>query len=217
VTSVAIALAMLWQVHVNAQNQPGRIELAAGFGILGGATLGDDDADLRTRTGIFALFSAESRLSATRELELRAGIALTPRYALEVRGGLSHPELRSSITGDVEGAPDVTLTERIDQYVVDASLIAMFEGLRIGPLVPYAAAGAGYLRQLHEGLTLIEQGTVYHLGGGVKHRFLSRASGVLKAAGVRGDARVYVFSGGIAFDDRPRPHVAASGSFFVLF
>jgi hypothetical protein len=209
---------MLWQVHVNAQSQPGRIEVGVGFGILGGATLGDGDADLRTRTGTdFALFSAESRFGAARELELRAGIALTPRYAIEVRGGLSHPDLRASITGDVEGAPDVTLTERIDQYVVDASLIAMFEGLRIGPLVPYAAAGAGYLRQLHEGLTLVEQGTVYHLGGGVKHRLLSRASGLLKAAGVRGDARVYLFSGGIAFGDRPRPHVGVSGSFFVVF
>jgi hypothetical protein len=207
-----------WPAAASAQGRSGRVEVGVGFGALGGAALGSDEADLRTGSGTdFALFSAASRFGAARELELRAGISLTRRYAVEVRGGLSHPELRTSISGDVEGAPDITLTERIDQYVVDASFIAMFEGLRIGPVVPFAAAGAGYLRQLHEGLTLVEQGAVYHLGGGVTHRFVNRSSGLLKAAGVRGDARLSLFSGGIAVRDRPRPHVGVSAGFFVVF
>lgn len=219
--SVALIPALLLGRAAHAQTSDplfGRIEVAVGLAIVGGAALGGDEANLRTRAGTdFTLFRAESRFGAARALEVRAGIALTPRYALEVRGGLSHPELQTSISGDVEGAPDITLIERIDQYVVDASFIALLDGLRIGPVVPFAAAGAGYLRQLHEGLTLVEQGTAYHLGGGARHRLFNRASGLLKAAGIRGDARLYFLSGGIALRDRPRPHVGVSGSFFVVF
>lgn len=218
VVLVAIVFGAFWPAAASAQGQPGRVEVGVGVGALGGAALGSDEADLRTGSGTdFALFSAESRFGGARELELRAGISLSRRYAVEVRGGISRPELRTSISGDVEGAPDITLTERIDQYMVDASFVALFEGLRIGPVVPFAAAGAGYLRQLHEGLTLVEQGAVYHLGGGVKHRFVNRSSGLLEAVGVRADGRLYLLSGGIAVGDRPRPHVGVSASFFVLF
>ena len=202
----------------NAQGEPGRIDVGVGIGILGGAALGGDDAELRTRGGTdFALFGADARFGAAQQLEVRAGIALARRFAVEVRWSVSHPELRASISGDVEGVPDVTLVERVDQYIVDASLVVLLDRLRIGPVVPFAAAGAGYLRQLHEGLTLVEQGTAYHVGGGVRHRLFNRGSGLLKGAGIRGDARLYVLSGGIALRDRPRPHIGASASFFVVF
>jgi hypothetical protein len=215
---LAIGIAALSPVDAMAQGPPGRVEVGVGVGLLGGATLGRDGAELGTRAGTdFALFNADSRLSRARELEVRAGLMLTRRYALEVRARLSHPELRTSISGDVEGVPGITLIERLDQYVVDASLTAALERWSVGPVVPFVAAGAGYLRQLHEGQMLIEQGTAYHLGGGARHRMFSRGSGWLKEAGIRGDARVYVFSGGVALRDRPRPHVAASGSFFVVF
>jgi hypothetical protein len=218
VLSLAIALAAVWPADAMAQGRPGRVEVGVGFGVLGGATLGRDDAELGTRAGTdFALFNADSRFSRARELEVRAGLVLTRRYALELRAGLSHPELRTSISGDVEGVPDITLVERLDQYVIDASLTAALDQWSLGRVVPFVAAGAGYLRQLHEGQMLVEQGTAYHLGGGVRHRLFSRGSGWLKQAGIRGDARVYLFSGGVALRDRPRPHVAASGSFFVVF
>jgi hypothetical protein len=197
---------------------PGRIEAAVGLGVIGGAALGSDDANLRTADGSdFRLFSAESRFGGARALEARAGFALTPRYAVEVRFALSHPELLTAISADVEGAPDIALAERIDQYVVDAAILVTLDRVRIGPIVPFASAGAGYLRQLHEGLTLVEEGTAYHVGGGVKHRFVSRERGFLKAVGLRGDVRVYLLAGGIAVRDRPRPHVAAAGSLFVAF
>jgi hypothetical protein len=197
---------------------PGRIEVAVGLGLVGGAALGGDDANLRAADGSdFRLFGAESRFGGAPALEARAGLALTRRYAMEVRFALSHPELMTSISADVEGAPDIELTERIDQYVVDAAILVRLDRVRIGPVVPFASAGAGYLRQLHEGLTLVEEGTVYHVGGGVKHRFVSRARGLLKAVGLRGDVRVYLLAGGIAVRNRPRPHLAAAGSLFVAF
>ena len=214
---VALVLAAAWPADARAQGSPGRFEAGAGVGLLGGARLGSGDAELRTRSGTgFTLFSADSRRARARVLEVRAGVALTRRYSVEVRAGLSHPELRTSIAADVEGAPDITAVERLDQYVVDASFVARLDRLRIGPIVPFVAAGAGYVRQLHEGQMFIEQGTAYHAGGGARHD-LFRRGGWLEAAGVRGDVRLYLLAGGNAGGDRPRPHVAASGSFFVVF
>jgi hypothetical protein len=83
--------------------------------------------------------------------------------------------------------------------------------------VPFAAAGIGYLRQLHEGLTLVEQGHLYHLGGGLKHWLAVRDRGRIRALGVRTDARLYLLRDGIAFKDRPRPLGAISGSLFIDF
>ncbi len=213
-----VTLAASWPGEAAAQGRAWRFELGVGAGVLGGAAIGGDDAQLRTPSGTgFALFSVESRLSRTRELEVRSGVALTRRYSIEVRGGVSHPELRTSISGDVEGAPDITLVERLDRYVVDASFVARLDGLRVGPVVPFIAAGAGYLRQLHEGQMLVEEGTAYHVGGGARHDVFSRGSGMLKAVGVRGDVRVYVFSGGVSGQDRPKPHIGASASLFLVF
>jgi hypothetical protein len=186
--------------------------------VLAGAALGSDDANLRTPDGSdLRMFAAESRFGAARMLEARAAFALTRRYAVEVRFAVSHPELLTKVTADVEGAPDIALAERVDQYVVDAAILVTLDRVRTGTIVPFASAGAGYLRQLHEGLTLIEEGIAFHLGGGIKHPFVSRDRGRLKAVGVRGDVRLYLLAGGISVRDRPRPHIAAAGSLYVGF
>jgi hypothetical protein len=83
--------------------------------------------------------------------------------------------------------------------------------------VPFAAGGVGYLRQLHEGLTVIEQGHFYHAGGGVKHWLMTRERGRLRAVGLRADARLYLLAEGISFDADPRSHLAISGSVFLAF
>jgi len=63
----------------------------------------------------------------------------------------------------------------------------------------------------------VEQGRVFHLGGGIKHWLMARDRGFISGAGIRMDARLYLMSGGIAFDDGPGPHGAVSGSVFVSF
>jgi hypothetical protein len=194
----------------------GRVEAAVGLGVIGGAGLGAGDANLRTREASdYRLFSADSRIGGARVVEARAGFVLTRRYAVEVRFGLSHPELLTKISADVEGAPDATLAERFDQYMVDAALVAALDRFRFGPVVPFISAGAGYLRQLHEGQTLVEEGVVYRVGGGFKYRLFSRDRGMVRGAGLRGDVGLSALAGGIAVRDRPTPHIAASGSFYV--
>ena len=201
--------------------QTGRVELDAGGGWLGGAQLGSVDANLRAATTTptpFRLFSVDSRFVAAPTVHVKAGYALSRRFTVEGGLTLGHPELRASISDDVEAAPPITVSERIDQYGIDASLVVMIRELAIGGrTLPFVSAGGGYLRQLHEGQTVVEQGHLFHAGGGLKHWLLARQRGFINGAGVRVDARLYVMSGGIAFEDRPRPRGAVSGSVFLAF
>jgi len=199
----------------------GRVEVDAGGGWLGGTQLGSIDANLRAATATptpFRLFSVDSRFAAAPTVHLKAGYALSRRFVVEGGLTLSHPELRASVSSDAEAAPPITVAERIDQYGIDAGLVVMIRELAIGGrTLPFVMGGAGYLRQLHEGQTVVEQGHFFHAGGGVKHWLLAREQGLLNGAGLRLDARLYLMSGGIAFEDRPRPHGAISGSVFLAF
>jgi hypothetical protein len=198
--------------------QPGPVEASFSAGWLGGSAFGVAEANLRTRTGDdYLLFSTESRMRGAPAIEARASYAPTPRYAAEGRFAMSRPELRTSVASDVEGGPDIDVAERIDQYTFEGALVVMLPGLRMGPLLPFASVGAGYLRQLHEGLTLVEEGIAYHVGGGVRHAFFVRRQGLFTSAGIRGDARLNVLTGGIELGDSTRTHISAAGGFFVAF
>jgi hypothetical protein len=215
----------LWQASAGAQTvddlpRP-RFEVDAGGGLLGGASLGSGDANLRANNPTsqpFRLFSADSRLAGSPSFHARAAFALTRRWGVEGGMVIGHPDMRTSLSADAEGAPSLTVVERIDQYFFEAGVVVMLEQWRVGRrTMPFAAAGAGYLRQLHEGLTVVEQGHLYHAGGGLKHWLVARQRGRVRAAGLRADARLYLLARGLSLDGRPRPHVAISGSAFVGF
>ncbi len=198
-----------------------RIDFHVGGGIVSATTLGSADANLRANSAArqpFPLFSTESRVPSAATFHARAGFAFSRRAGIE--GGLtfSRPYLRTLLTADVEQAPSLTAAERIDEYLFDASLVVALDELRMGArTVPFIVAGGGYLRQLHEGLTVIEHGQVYHAGGGVKHWLMARDRGFVSGVGLRADARVHLIVGGIDLEDRPRSQVAISGSAFLTF
>ena len=198
-----------------------RPEVSIGGGWFGGAALGAADANLRANASppqSMRVFSTNTRMAGAPTLQADVAFSFNRRWAVEGSVLKSGPDLRSSISGDAEGAPALTVVERIDQYVIDARVVIMLDEVRLGQrTIPFATAGAGYLRQLHEGHTVIDEGRIYHVGGGLKHWLLARDSGLLRAAGVRLDARLYVLTSGITFDDNPRPQGAISGSAFVTF
>jgi hypothetical protein len=220
-----LAAILLFPVPLAAQTAdnrlPGRLEIDFGGGWLTGGSLGSADAELlaneRERRP-FELFAVDGRFGGSPTFHARAGFALNRRYALEGGMAFSRPDVEVSTSADVEGGPSLAVVERIDQYVFDGSLIILIDEARIGTsTVPYAAVGGGYLRQLHEGLTLVEHGYLLHGGGGLKHWLRARRTGRLRAAGVRADVRIYAMSSGVSLDDRPRPRIAISGSVFLGF
>ena len=72
--------------------------------------------------------------------------------------------------------------------------------------MPFVYGGAGYLRELHEGEALVEEGLEYHAGGGIKVWF---GSGRFAFAATSG----FLFrDGGFDFEDKRRvvPEAGAS-------
>jgi hypothetical protein len=197
-----------------------RLEVTGGVGYITGATLGHTDATLRANAltaQTFTLFTTDTTLSGSILGEARVGIWLTRRIGVEGCLGYSRPDIRTSVRADAEGAAPTTVVERLDQFVIDAGVLVRLDELRVGRLVPFAAGGAGYLRRVHEGFALIEQGHVYHLGGGVTRDLFSRTRGVIRTAGLRADARVYFLSGGASLNDGATTHGSLTGGLFIRF
>jgi hypothetical protein len=221
---VFVAAMMLALVPVTARAQTAspplhRLELAGGIGFLGRATLGDANADLRSgsSTDPYRLFTTSTEQMGVTALDLRAGFDFTRRYGVEAHLLFGHPELHTEISSDAEGAPAITAVERLDQYVIDGGLVVRLGAFRVKGIQPFVTAGSGYLRQLHEGLTVIESGRLFYVGGGVRYMMFARPRGVPRAGGLRGDARLNMLTGGIEIEDRTRRQPSVSGSFFLLF
>ncbi len=214
--AVASCLAVPSPAAAQTGDAPG-LEAAFAFGWIGGLSFGSADANLRTRTGDdYLLFTTDSRMGGAPAIEARASHGIGRRYAVEGRFGFARPELRTSISGDAEGAPELEVAEQIDQYTFEGALLVLFGGA--GRTVrPFVSAGAGYLRQLHEGQTLVEHGVVYHVGGGVRAPFFARQQGAITTAGVRADVRLNLHSGGAALADGLASKVSIAGGVFVGF
>lgn len=196
-----------------------RLHLGAGVGFLGGASLGAADANLRSVTPNtpYRMFSTSTRVASATSLDLRAGFELTRRFGFEARALYGHPELRTEVTGDVENAPSVTAVERLDSYLIDGGIVVSFDEFRVKGWQPFAAAGGGHLRQLHEGLTVTEDGRLFYAGGGVRRMLVQRTRGIVRGLGARGDVRVNFLSGGITIDDERRQQTSVSGGVFFVF
>ncbi len=198
-----------------------RFEATAGALWLNGASLGSGEAVLRANrvpSGDFTLFEADPRAAAAPGVDARLGYWLTRTIALEAGLVFMQPALRTRITSDAEGADALTVEERLDQYFIDASVVVLIDAWRFGEgTVPFVSGGAGYLRQLHEGLTLVETGQVYHAGAGLRHWLQRRDAGFIRALGLRVDGRLYILADGAQLEDRPRTHGAISGAVFVTF
>jgi hypothetical protein len=199
---------------------PGGIEVSIGGGVFGGTAAVARDASLRANTPLgsaSALFSTSTRFAPAPLVEARVGVAVTPRYILEAHVAATRPSLETTVESDAEGAPSLSAVERIEQFVVGAGLVVGLDGWRVGSWVPVVEVGAGYLRQLHEGRTLVEDGQVYYVGGGVRRGLLARARGVVRAIGVRADARCSLLSGGVAVTQGLQPRLSVTGGVFVVF
>ena len=225
-----VLVLVLMPVTVAAQQTPAprarSFELSAGGIALGPVDFGSATASLianQSAAPESTLFRADSRLGVGIGLDGRLAFNIT--RALAVEGGFvwTRATLESRITSDVEGVPDVTLAQELDTYFVEASAVWHLNDLAFagGRALPFVAGGAGYMRQLDDEqmLTTDNPGTVYHAGGGVKYFFLQRPRGFIRGLGLRGDARIYVRTGGVELDqDKTRRNQwAIAGALLVRF
>ena len=166
-------------------------------------------------SGGFDLFTSEGEIANGAGVGARLGFYVSRSIAVE--GGLrfSKPRLSYRLSGDAEEASPVTAEETLTRYVFTGSLVMhLRQATATRRLIPFLAAGAGYIRDLHEGAELVETGTEYHLGGGVKYWFGAART----RFGFRGDVGMSITDGG--FDlrtDSSRTLPVASASLVVLF
>jgi hypothetical protein len=220
---VFIAVQAIVAASASAQTRPAasrdRFEVSIGGLWIGGAALGSTQADLRANNLTptpFRLFTTETNTAAAPGFDARVAYWLTRSIAAEVGFVRARPELRTAISADAEGAAALTIDEQLDQYFIDANVVWLLDRFRFRGIVPFVSGGAGYLRQLHEGRTLVETGQVYEVGGGIRHPLFTDV-GWMRSVGLKLHGRVYVLKDGVQLEDSARTHGAFSGAVYVTF
>lgn len=164
----------------------------------------------------FTLFSAASSVESVAGFEGRVGFTVTKNVAVEVGVAFARPMVSTAISDDPEAAAQVLDGEQLQQYAVDAGAVWQLP-VHFGRRArPFLSAGAGYLRQLHEGRTLIEHGQIYYAGGGLRY-WMRGGDGTGRSLGLRADARAMWKRNGFDFDDRTRVYPALTVFAFVEF
>jgi hypothetical protein len=220
----ALALAQHSPSSSSAPHRDGRFEVSGAVGWAGSSSLGVEQATL-TGNGVptggpIVFFEAASSIQSGLTFDGRLAVRVSRTFAIEGSGGITRSDLRTRVTGDIEGADPIVLTEQVRQFTVEAGLLAHLHKLSWagGRIVPFVTGGGGYLRQLHDGRTLATDGASGYVGGGIKYAWHERPRGWAKAIGLRADVRLRLHSGGFDLgDDRVRIHPNASAGVYLRF
>ncbi len=208
--------AQVWIGRGGTAPRGGSVEFSGGVLWSQGFDLGSTPAILTANPAIssspFQLFDSDTQLDPALGAQARLGVYLSPRVSFE--GGIqySRPKLSTRVSGDAEGADAATLSETMTRYVFDGAVVVHLGNLG-GRAVPFVTGGAGYIRELHAGNELVETGTQYYAGAGVKVWF----GQTRRRFGIRGDAGFAVRDGAFDFEEGRRTVPTAGASVLYLF
>ena len=202
--------------------QAHHVTVSGGLVWTSGYAIGDANATLRGNAvgptaPPFTLFRAQSSVDGSAGVDARVGFAIT--RTLTVEGGLSYqqPGITTELSGDAEVAAATIDAEQLSQYIVDIGVLWEVPRLKLGARArPFVIGGGGYLRQLYDERTLVETGSVYYAGAGLRY-WLRGGDGLRRAFGLRGDARAVWRRGGVEFEGDVRTMAALRLAAFVEF
>jgi hypothetical protein len=220
VSFLLCAAAMLQATPALAQPSAPPYRLEAGIGVI---WIGREPIGTRTATettgagGTSPLFNTSSELAGAAGFDGRIGVRLSRSVVAEAEGSYLKPQLRIAISADVEAAPAVTASETIQQFTIGGNVRWMLPGRWPRRLAPFALAGGGYMRQLHDQATLVETGRFYQFGAGVDALLVTARRFHTRGVGARADVRAVVRAKGIAFDGGSKTSPAVGLSAFVRF
>ena len=216
--SIVSASAQVWRGSSEVPRR-GSWELGGGVVWAGGFEVDSLPANLTANAGNdappFTLFTSDWEVKPVVGFQGRAAVYLSPSVAVEGGVQYSRPIVSVRISGDAEDADDVTADEKMSRYIFDGTVLFHLTKLGFAGRrgLPFLSAGAGYLRELHEGNELVETGTEYHAGGGVKIWFGQGR----RRTGIRADFGVSIRDGGYAGEEGTRTLPTAGASFVYLF
>jgi hypothetical protein len=114
------------------------------------------------------------------------------------------PGITTELSDDAEIAAAPIDAERLSQYIVDIGVLWEVPRLKLGARGrSFVIGGGGYLRQLYDERTLVETGSVYYAGAGVRY-WLRGGDGERRSIGLRADGRAMWRRGGVDFEDEVR-------------
>ncbi|MGH8430627.1 MAG: hypothetical protein ACREUF_09505 [Solimonas sp.] len=213
--SALLSWLMLAVAPLSVQAQPAEpslkrheIVVSGGPILAGGYDLGDSLAQLRSNaTGAqpppFTLFAVSSTMEPLAGVEATVGYAIIPSLVVEGGGWFARANIAPSLSRDQEASPRSIDGEKLHQFILSGGIawqLPWSPGRRVAPFV---TGGAGYLRQLHEERTLVENGRIFYLGAGARY-FILGGAGPSRSLGVRGDVRATWRTPGIDFEDKTR-------------
>lgn len=158
----------------------------------------------------FSLFTTETNLDNALGAHVSFARHLAGPLAIEADGGLDRSTYRTQVTADFEGGAPASATNTATTFSIGGSLVATFA--RHGRLQPFLRVGLGGQRELSEDRTILANGHVIVLGGGIKYWFGGTATGRF---GLRVEADAVGRSGGLLLGDATRfaPGLRAGCSF----
>lgn len=213
-----IAIPSLAQAQESPGFRPLHVSIDVGMLASGGYDVGSTTAQLRgngpgAAPPLFRFFTADSHVTRVTSPQLRVGVAVTRRIAVDVGVVQSNPRIGVTIEGDAEAPAQDLFGETLQQYLVDGGIHWLLP-VTFGRVVPVLSGGGGYLRQLHEDRTLGETGRLFYAGAGARY-WLRGGDRRSMALGIRGDVRVNFRQQGIDFENKMRMYPSMSLSLFL--
>src|SRR4029453_9170879 len=90
----------------------------------------------------------------------------------EATGSWVHGDVRTEVHDDFEGAASATLSESMSRFAIEGS--ALFVLRERAKTTFYARGGVGWMREVAQGSTLAESGTLANVGAGLKYWWVGR-------------------------------------------
>lgn len=175
------------------------MEVGGSLRWLAGTTFGDVNAVEGAFGGANrTVFRSTTTLDAAPCVEGRVIFGLTSRLNGETAVAFGRTHLTTRLSGDNEAA-DAEATEPVTEYLLEGGVAAHLARWNTGRLHPFVSAGIGYLRQLHDGHTLVEGGRTWYAGGGLRYQKNDKSRG-LKSAGLRLEVRATILAGALSLD-----------------
>ena len=206
------------QTQAPKQKRPPRAKTLSFGGVwVAPLSLGTATAGLERPDGSqLVVFQAENDLGPGLGVETGLAIELRRNFLVEISGGWVHSELRTRVSDDVESAPDLTLTETLTRFSVEASGLWQFRTR--GATAYFVRGGAGWMRELTGGASLVEDGVVANGGLGLRHWWRDNQRGSLRQFGFRAEFRLNFRSTSLSqVEPAARISPAATGMLVIGF